>query len=127
MRVEQSAGLFIKFLNLLKSFLKVETPKLGVSTISIYNRLESTIYSLEDTLNVPSGYSPGHGQLSSDGLKYYFSLEDILIGSKKLFLYERQNVLSQCDSLYCLENDDFNTDLRYYQPSVSNQRSLFKR
>lgn len=97
---------------------------LNFVNILIFEQLGEDSYILADTLNVPFGFSPGPGQLTSDDLKYYFSLEDTIFDNSRLHVYERQNIDSPFDSLYVLENQFFSDYANYHQPSVSNNNNF---
>ncbi|MDD2890140.1 MAG: T9SS type A sorting domain-containing protein [bacterium] len=57
-----------------------------------------TTFALRDTLDLPPRFTPGPGQLSKDGLKYYVPLKDT-IEYHRLYVMSRNNLNENFDSL----------------------------
>ena len=79
-------------------------------------------YTLVDTLDVPSNSIINPGQLSKNGLKYYFSLKDNF-DSTKLFLMERYDITAQFENLSIL-NSNINSTMYNAHPSVSSEENI---
>lgn len=74
-------------------------------------------YTLLEQLAMPPGLRPGPGQLSKNGLSYYFSLE--AQGQDRLFKYSRASLDGPWYKLEALDGIFCDTDISPAQPSVS--------
>ncbi|MCP4522926.1 MAG: hypothetical protein GY828_01775 [Candidatus Gracilibacteria bacterium] len=77
-------------------------------------------YTCSDSLNVPEDHTTITGKLTSDGLRYYLSIEknDNNLG---MYFYERENVFQKFEKLYSIDHPEINSlDNQGFQPSISN-------
>ena len=80
-------------------------------------------YTLNDTLDVPTGFTAGPGQLSKDGLKYFLALTDAL-NSKKLYQLDRPNTSVPFSNPTILDTNINNAILINSQPSVTSGENI---
>ena len=91
------------------------------TTKAIPNFTASTIdsnYVNIDTLHFQTGYSPGPGQFSKDGLEYYLSLEFQSVTSQ-LYVLKRSALKEQFGSPELLTGSIADTSSFNYEPTIS--------
>lgn len=79
-------------------------------------------YTLVEKLTFPDGYVPGPGQLSKDGLAFYFSLE--LGNLIKICRLNRRSLTGHWENLSELTGLACEGDLQQFQPSVSQDEKV---
>ncbi|MCX6148502.1 MAG: hypothetical protein NTW25_14810 [Candidatus Kapabacteria bacterium] len=94
------------------------------NNIYVFNKIGEDNYSLVDSLNVPSGYFPGPGAITSDGLKYYLSLDSAQ--KRQIYFFNRNSISEKFNELFLLKNKFINdTSFSNFQPHISSSSRFF--
>jgi hypothetical protein len=103
------------------------TASSSTKSILRFHKTANLTYTLTDTLQVPSNYNAGPGQLSKDGLKFYVGLFIPIENKTKLFQYSRASLSSAFTSANLMQLDATLNDINYAsntQPSVSTDGNI---
>lgn len=91
-----------------------------VANIYILTKTGTNEYTCSDSLIVPEKYEAITGKLTSDGLRYYLSIEDEQENSV-MYFFERETIYQKFEKLYYLDHPEVNSlDNSGFQPSISN-------
>ncbi len=79
-------------------------------------------FSISDTLHTAAGFEPGSGQLSKNGLEYYFSMHDFNNGSELLYMANRASLQDTFNAAQLLNGAVNDQQTLNIQPSVSEDK-----
>ena len=106
-----------------KSELYIRCTDDAVNSIWIFSAVDETNFHLVDSLQVPSGYQPGVGQLSKYGLKYYLSIDDEYT-RKIIGYYTRDSISGKFSQLYYFNSNINSGHTINIMPTISQDENV---